>query len=109
MGMASSSRFGHSMIGSKPSLPQDGVDPTGQPGGPTEGGDEHTQQIHEHLKQMHSMTGHGHSHIEHKPEGHMAHHVDHEGNVSGPEEHGDCPGGMCEGGSKGGEEEAQYE
>jgi hypothetical protein len=23
--------------------------------------------------------------------------VDHEGNVSGPEEHGDCPGGMCDG------------
>ena len=53
--------------------------------------------IESHLKAMHAATGHGHSHIQHKPEGHIAHHIDHEGNVSGPEEHPDCPGGMCGG------------
>ena len=62
-----------------------------------EGGDQ-TEQIHQHLTAMHAATRHGHSHIEHKGDGsHVAHHVSHEGEVSGPEPHGDCPGGMCGG------------
>ena len=56
--------------------------------------------IESHLKEMHAATGHGHSHIQHKPEGHMAHHISHEGQMSGPEPTEDCPGGMC-GGSGG--------
>lgn len=64
----------------------------------SEGGEDHHAAIHQHLKAMHAATGHGHSHIEHKGDGtHVAHHVSHEGEVSGPEEHGDCPGGMCGG------------
>ena len=51
--------------------------------------------IESHLKEMHAATGHGHSHIQHKPEGHIAHHIDHEGQMSGPEPTEDCPGGMC--------------
>lgn len=53
--------------------------------------------IEAHLKEMHAATGHGHSHIQHKPEGHIAHHIDHEGQMSGPEPTEDCPGGMCGG------------
>jgi len=54
--------------------------------------------IHEHLKDMHAQTGKAHSHIEHNGDGsHMAHHISADGQVSGPEEHGDCPGGMCGG------------
>ena len=53
--------------------------------------------IESHLKEMHAATGHGHSHIQHKPEGHMAHHINHEGQMSGPEPTEDCPGGMCGG------------
>lgn len=71
----------------------------GEPDG-DEGG-EPDQKIESHLKAMHAATGHGHSHIQHKPEGHIAHHIDHEGQMSGPEDHGDCPGGMC-GGEQGG-------
>jgi hypothetical protein len=60
-----------------------------------EGGD-HTAMIHDHLKKMHKMTGEKHSHIEHHDDGsHSAHHVDEQGNVRGPEDSDDCPGGMC--------------
>lgn len=56
-------------------------------------------QIQEHLTKMHAATGHGHSHIQHKGDGtHVAHHISHEGQMSGPEETEDCPGGMCGGG-----------
>ena len=76
-------------------------DAKGEPEGQQEGemgGEEHHAAIHEHLKAMHASTGHGHSHIEHKGDGtHVAHHIDHEGQMSGPEESGDCPGGMCGG------------
>ena len=58
--------------------------------------------IESHLKEMHAATGHGHSHIQHHGDGsHMAHHIDAEGQMSGPEDHGDCPGGMCGGGQGG--------
>lgn len=64
----------------------------------TNDGEEHHGAIQEHLKAMHAATGHGHSHIEHKGDGsHVAHHISHDGQMSGPEEHGDCPGGMCGG------------
>lgn len=57
-------------------------------------------QIQEHLQKMHAATGHGHSHIQHKGDGsHVAHHISHDGQMSGPEETGDCPGGMCGGGA----------
>ena len=61
-----------------------------------EGGGEDGK-IESHLKEMHAATGHGHSHIQHKPEGHIAHHINHEGQMSGPEPTEDCPGGMCGG------------
>jgi hypothetical protein len=65
-------------------------------------GDENPDgKIEAHLKEMHAATGHGHSHIQHKPEGHIAHHIDHEGQMSGPEPTEDCPGGMCGGGQGG--------
>ena len=61
-------------------------------------------QIQEHLQKMHAATGHGHSHIQHHGDGrHTAHHISHDGQMSGPEEHPDCPGGMCNGGGEGGE------
>jgi len=54
--------------------------------------------IESHLKEMHEATGHGHSHIHHHGDGsHTAHHIDAEGQMSGPEDHGDCPGGQCGG------------
>jgi hypothetical protein len=80
----------------KPQPKQEGEEPGGDEG--SEGVD---GQIESHLKKMHAATGHGHSHIQHKPEGHIAHHINHEGQMSGPEDHGDCPGGMC-GGEQGG-------
>lgn len=56
-------------------------------------------QIQEHLQKMHASTGHGHSHIQHHGDGsHTAHHISAEGQISGPEDHGDCPGGQCGGG-----------
>jgi hypothetical protein len=62
------------------------------------GPEPHHQDIHQHLSDMHAMTGKAHSHVEHNGDGsHTAHHVDMNGQVSGPEEHGDCPGGMCGG------------
>jgi hypothetical protein len=67
----------------------------GEPDG-GEGGE--NGKIESHLKEMHAATGHGHSHIQHKPEGHIAHHINHEGQMSGPEPTEDCPGGMCGGG-----------
>jgi hypothetical protein len=63
---------------------------------PGEEGEGHDAEIESHLKSMHEKTGHGHSHIEHMGDGsHKAHHITPEGEMSGPEEHGDCPGGMC--------------
>lgn len=65
-------------------------------GGEEQGGDH--EAIHSHLKQMHEMDGKAHSHIVHHGDGgHEAHHVDMNGETSGPEEHGDCTGGMCGG------------
>lgn len=65
-------------------------------GGEQEGGAD--EKIAQHLQEMHAATGHGHSHIQHHGDGtHTAHHISHEGQVSGPEPHGDCPGGMCGG------------
>lgn len=71
-----------------------------QEGGEREEGGGEDGKIESHLKEMHAATGHGHSHIQHKPEGHIAHHISHEGEVTGPEEHPDCPGGMCGGGEE---------
>lgn len=70
-------------------------------GGEQEDGGDVDGKIQSHLKEMHAATGHGHSHIQHKPEGHIAHHIDHEGQMSGPEETQDCPGGQCGGGMGG--------
>jgi hypothetical protein len=65
---------------------------------PEEDGGGTDENIASHLQEMHAATGHGHSHIQHHPDGtHTAHHVSHEGEVSGPEPHEDCPGGMCGG------------
>jgi hypothetical protein len=73
-------------------------EPKQEMGGEPEGEDGGADgKIESHLKEMHAATGHGHSHIQHKPEGHIAHHINHEGQMSGPEEHPDCPGGMCGG------------
>jgi hypothetical protein len=73
--------------------------PKQEMGGGEEGeGEGPDAKIESHLKEMHAATGHGHSHIQHKPEGHIAHHISHEGQMSGPEETQDCPGGMCGGG-----------
>jgi hypothetical protein len=47
-----------------------------------------TAMIHEHLTKMHEMTGKAHSHVEHHGDGtHTSHHVDEQGQVSGPHEH----------------------
>lgn len=44
--------------------------------------------VHEHLAAMHAATGNAHSHIEHHEDGtHTSHHVDREGNVTGPHDH----------------------
>lgn len=67
-------------------------------GGEEEGDGDADGKIQSHLQEMHAETGHGHSHIQHKPEGHIAHHISHEGQMSGPEPTEDCPGGMCGGG-----------
>ena len=68
-----------------------------EPDGDEMGGGE-DEKIQQHLQEMHQATGHGHSHIQHHGDGtHTAHHISHEGEMSGPEPHGDCPGGMCGG------------
>jgi hypothetical protein len=73
-------------------MPEQEQEPEGEDGGADE-------KIQSHLQEMHAATGHGHSHIQHHPDGtHTAHHVSHEGEMSGPEPHADCPGGMCSGG-----------
>jgi hypothetical protein len=55
--------------------------------------------IKAHLEQMHAKTGTAHSHVHHHGDGnHTMHHISAEGEHSGPEEGGDCPGGMCGGG-----------
>jgi hypothetical protein len=78
-------------------------DAKGAPAGEApEGETDPEGQIQEHLQKMHAATGHGHSHIQHKGDGtHVAHHISHEGQMSGPEETQDCPGGMCGGGEGG--------
>ena len=79
----------------KAGMPAHGEEPEG--GEPEDGATD--EKIASHLQEMHAATGHGHSHIEHHPDGtHTAHHISHEGEMSGPEPHGDCPGGMCGGG-----------
>ena len=48
----------------------------------------HHEAIHEHLHQMHEQTGEAHSHVEHHDDGtHTSHHVDKEGEVTGPHSH----------------------
>jgi hypothetical protein len=52
-----------------------------------EGGDAQ-EMIHAHLGKMHEMTGKAHSHIEHHGDGtHTSHHVDEQGQISGPIDH----------------------
>lgn len=62
-----------------------------------DGGDD--GQIKQHLEAMHAKTGTAHSHVHHHGDGnHTMHHISAEGQHSGPDEGGDCPGGMCGGG-----------
>ena len=76
----------------KPAMADHEEEPDGDEGGETD-------PIHAHLKKMHGMDGKAHSHVVHHGDGtHEAHHVDEGGNVQGPEETDDCPGGMCGGG-----------
>jgi len=82
--------LGGSMEESKPKMQPQHEEPDGDEG-------DVDGKIESHLKAMHAATGHGHSHIQHKPEGHIAHHISAEGEMSGPEEHPDCPGGQCGG------------
>jgi hypothetical protein len=87
--------FSKGYLGGGKSEPKE-EEPMGEPG---EEGEGHDAEIESHLKSMHEKTGHGHSHIEHMGDGtHKAHHIDQQGQMSGPEETGDCPGGMCGGG-----------
>lgn len=88
--------------GGKPApkaAPKAGMPEHGEPDGdeaPEGGADE---QIQQHLQEMHASTGHGHSHVQHHGDGtHTMHHVSHDGQMSGPEDSHDCPGGMCGGG-----------
>lgn len=88
-----SMKFGKGYLGGKGEEPK--TEPQEQP---SEDGGDSDGQIQEHLQKMHAATGHGHSHIQHKGDGsHTAHHISHDGQMSGPEEHGDCPGGQCGG------------
>lgn len=67
----------------KPPAGDDGAD--GMDNG--DGGDA-TSQIHEHLRNMHAATGHAHTHVEHNGDGtHTSHHIDEDGNISGPHDH----------------------
>ena len=64
-------------------------DPLEQPGKES-GGEmaEHHPTIHDHLRQMHEVTGEAHSHVEHHSDGsHTSHHVDMAGEISGPHHH----------------------
>ena len=62
-------------------------------------GDEGDGEIKQHLEKMHAKTGSAHSHVHHHGDGnHTVHHISAEGEHSGPEESGDCPGGICGGG-----------
>lgn len=46
------------------------------------------EQIKGHLEEMHAATGHGHSHVQHHPDGtHTSHHISHGGEHSGPHHH----------------------
>ena len=48
------------------------------------------EEIHGHLQAMHKATGHGHSHVQHHPDGsHTSHHISHDGEISGPHHHPD--------------------
>lgn len=64
-------------------------DPLQNPGAEEQGEMQpHHAAIHEHLQAMHAETGHGHSHVEHHPDGtHTSHHISHEGEISGPHHH----------------------
>lgn len=55
-----------------------------------EAGSNVDEQIHGHLEAMHKATGHGHSHVQHHPDGtHTSHHISHDGQISGPHHHPD--------------------
>ena len=79
-------KFGKGYLGGGKPMEQE---PEGEAGHEMEeAGESHHAAIHEHLRNMHEMTGKAHSHVEHHGGGkHTSHHVDHEGNVSGPHEH----------------------
>lgn len=66
-------------------------EPTDQPGMSEAGGEEmepHHEAIHDHLRNMHEQTGQAHAHIEHHGDGtHTSHHIDGNGEISGPNHH----------------------
>lgn len=57
---------------------------------PEQGGYEpHHELIHEGLRMAHEATGKPHSHVEHHGGGKStSHHINHEGQIEGPHEHG---------------------
>jgi hypothetical protein len=88
-----SAKFGKGYLGGgkEAAAPAQEAGPEGEEGGDGE--------IKSHLEQMHAKTGSAHSHVHHHGDGnHTVHHISAEGQHSGPEESGDCPGGMCGGG-----------